>query len=279
MRFAHDSDKGAANTMRAPMTSPIRCLLVDDEPPALDELSYLLSGFEDVRIVGTAMSASQAMEEIVRLRPEVVFQDIQMPGATGFHVLERALKCPELPLFVFATAYDQYAIRAFEENAVDYLLKPVSRERLANCLGRLRNQLRHMNPGQAAQPKLEELLKGMGLGQPLVRISVEHRGRVLLLGHADVVVIRTEGRRTLVHTRDTQYVHHGPGTLDRLEEKLAALSFFRANRGELVNLAQVRDFAPWFNGKYLLTMRDHAATEITVSKARVRDFRDQLGLA
>ena len=156
MRFVRDSDKGAANTMRDPMTSPIRCLLVDDEPPALDELSYLLSGFEDVRIVGTAMSASQAMEEIVRLRPEVVFQDIQMPGATGFHVLERALKCPEPPLFVFATAYDQYAIRAFEENAVDYLLKPVSRERLANCLGRLRNQLRHMNPGQAQTRALDE---------------------------------------------------------------------------------------------------------------------------
>lgn len=279
MRFVDDSDNGAANIMRGPMTSPVRCLLVDDELPALDELSYLLSDFEDVRIVGTAMSASQAMEEIVRLRPEVVFQDIQMPGATGFHVLERALKCPDPPLFVFATAYDQYAIRAFEENAVDYLLKPVSRERLAKCLGRLRCLLRQNEAGLAAQPKLEELLKGMGLGQPLVRISVEHRGRVLLLGHADVVFIRTEERRMFVHTRDAQYVHHGPGTLDRLEEKLAALSFFRANRGDLVNLAQVRDFAPWFNGKYLLTMRDHAATEITVSKARVRDFRDQLGLA
>lgn len=261
------------------MTPPIRCLLVDDELPALDELSYLLSNFKDVQIVGSAMSASQAMEEVLRLKPEVVFQDIQMPGASGFHVLECALNYPYPPRFVFATAYDQYAIRAFEENAVDYLLKPVSLERLAKCLGRLRSLLRQGEAGLTDQPKLEELLRGMGIGPALVRISVEHGGRVLLLSHADVVFIRTEERHMLVHTRDAQYVHHGPATLDRLEDKLAALSFFRANRGELVNLAQVRDFASWFNGKYLLTMRDHAATEITVSKARVRAFRDQLGLA
>ncbi len=104
---------------------PIRCLLVDDEPPALDELSYLLSAFPDVNVVGAAMSAAQALVEIARLKPDVVFQDIQMPGGTGFSVLEKAMATPEPPLFVFATAYDQYAIRAFEDNAVDYLLKPV----------------------------------------------------------------------------------------------------------------------------------------------------------
>jgi two-component system LytT family response regulator/two-component system response regulator LytT len=260
------------------MNTPIRCLLVDDELPALDELSYLLSGFENVSVAGTAMSASQAMEEILRLKPEVVFQDIQMPGTSGFHVLERALKCPDPPRFVFATAFDQYAIRAFEENAVDYLLKPVSRERLAKCLGRLRCLLRQ-DDASCVQPRLNELLRGMGIGPSLVRISVEHGGRVLLLGHNDVVFIRAEERRMFVHTRDARHVHYGPGTLDRLEDRLAALSFFRANRAELVNLAQVRDFAPWFNGKYLLTMRDHAATEITVSKARVHAFRDQLSLA
>ena len=259
------------------MTTPIRCLLVDDEPPALDELSYLLSAFEDVTVAGTASSASQALEEIARLRPDVVFQDIQMPGATGFHVLEHSMENPQPPLFVFATAYDQYAIRAFEDNAVDYLLKPVSRERLSKCLDRVRCLLRRTT--SRAQPNLEALLRGLAVNPSLVRISVESGGRVLLLRHADVVFIRTEERRVMVHTRDAHYPHHGLGTLDRLEEKLAALSFFRANRGELVNLAQVRDFAPWFNGKYMLTMRDNAATEITVSKARVREFRDQLGLA
>lgn len=260
-------------------TAPIRCLLVDDELPALDELSYLLSDVGDVEIVGTAQSASQALEKISRLGPEVVFQDIQMPGGTGFHVLEQALQSGETPLFVFATAYDQYAIRAFEENAVDYLLKPVSKERLSKCLDRLRCQLRQHCSAPVTPPGLEALLRGMGLTPGLVRISVENAGRVLLLGHSEVVFIRTEERRMIVHTRDAQYVHHGPGTLDRLEEKLSGLSFFRANRADLVNLAQVRDFAPWFNGKYLLRMRDQAATEITVSKSRVRAFRDQLDLA
>jgi len=260
-------------------THPIRCLLVDDELPALDELSYLLSSFGNVEVVGTAQSASLALEKITQLRPEVVFQDIQMPGASGFHVLEKAMECSEPPLFVFATAYDQYAIRAFEENAVDYLLKPVSKERLEKCISRLGCLLRRSCPTPVPKPNLEALLRGMGLAPTLTRLSVEDGGRVLLLEHADVVFIRTEERRMIVHTRNAHYLYHGPGTLDRLEEKLSAMSFFRANRADLVNLAQVRDFAPWFNGKYVLTMRDLGATEITVSKARVRDFREQLGLA
>ncbi len=261
------------------MTKPLRCLLVDDELPALDELSFLLSGFDDVEIAGTARSAGQALEEIARLRPDVVFQDIQMPGGTGFSVLERAMLMPEAPLFVFATAYDQYAIRAFEDNAVDYLLKPVSMERLAKCLNRLRALTSRAAPQSAPQPDFRSLLRGMGLGPSLTRLSVDNGGRVLLLDHGDVVFIRTEERRTMIHTREGCFPAHGPCTLDRLEQRLEPLSFFRANRAELVNLAQVRDFAPWFNGKYVLTMRDCASTEITVSKGRVRDFRDRLGLA
>lgn len=260
-------------------TNPIRCLLVDDELPALDELSFLLSDIGGVEILDTAQSATQALEKIEALQPEAVFQDIQMPGASGFQVLEQAMQLPEPPLFVFATAFDQYAIRAFEENAVDYLLKPVSRERLFKCIERLRCQLRQQCAAPAGQPGLAALLRGMGLNPGLVRISVEDGGRVLLLEHTKVVFIRTEDRRMVVHTRDAQYTHHGTASLDRLEEKLAPLSFFRANRSDLVNMAQIRDFAPWFNGKYLLRMHDGAATEITVSKARVRAFREQLDLA
>lgn len=258
--------------------SPLRCLLVDDEPPALDELSYLLSQFHDIIVVGTALSATQALTEIDRLQPDVIFQDIQMPGQNGFHVVHQAMTRANPPLFVFATAYDQYAIRAFEDNAVDYLLKPVSRERLAKCVDRLRCLIRRDCPHPLPQPDLEALIRGLGLGPTLVRISVESGGRILLLPHTDVVFIRTEERRMIVHTRDANHLHHGPGTLDRLEDRLSAHSFFRANRGELVNLAQVRDFTPWFNGKYVLTMRDRLATEITVSKGRVRQFRDRLNL-
>jgi two-component system LytT family response regulator/two-component system response regulator LytT len=256
----------------------LRALIVDDEQPARDELAFLLSEHDDVEVVGVAMSASQALDEISRLKPQVVFQDIQMPGASGFYVLEQTMARPDPPLFVFATAYDQYAIRAFEDNAVDYLLKPVSRERLAKCLVRLRCLVRESCVGADTRPDLAKLLRGMGLGKALVRISVESGGRVLLLSHAEVVLIRTEERRMIVQTRDVRHAYHGPCTLDRLEERLAPHSFFRANRAELVNLAQVRDFASWFNGKYVLTMRDAAQTEIVVSKSRVRLFRDLLDL-
>ena len=206
------------------MTKPLRCLLVDDELPALDELSFLLSGFDDVEIAGTARSAGQALEEIARLRPDVVFQDIQMPGGTGFSVLERAMLLPgEAPLFVFATAYDQYAIRAFEDNAVDYLLKPVSMERLAKCLNRLRVLTSRAAPQAAPRPDFRSLLRGMGLGPSLTRLSVDNGGRVLLLDHEDVVFIRTEERRTMVLTREGCFPAHGPCTLDRLEQRLEPL--------------------------------------------------------
>lgn len=253
----------------------IRCLLVDDELPALDELAYLLSKFEDITILDTAMSATQAVEKIHGLRPDVVFQDIHMPGGTGFQVLEHAMRSPSPPLFVLATAYDQYAIRAFEERALDYLLKPISEERLLKCVDRLREQLRA--PSAPVTHELEAVLRSMGRPSA-VRVSVEWKGKILLLPHTDVVFARAENRRIVVYTREQYYLLHGQAPLDKLEARLEPLSFFRANRSELLNLEHIRDFAPWFNGKYLVTMHDLATTEITISKNRARAFRERVCL-
>lgn len=255
----------------------IRCVLVDDEPPAIDELSYLLSAFAGVEVVGTAASAGQALEVIAREEPDVAFLDIQMPGASGFEASQALLTLPRPPLLVFATAYDEHAIRAFEENAVDYILKPVSRDRLAKTVDRLREILAR-GGGRRSGSGVEDLLRGMGIGPELIRVSVEVNGRVLLLKHGEVVFFRSSDRRVMAHTASAAHPVHGSPTLDRIEERLKGLPFFRANRGELVNLAQVRDFAPWFNGKYVLTMRDAEQTEITVSKGRARLFRERLGL-
>ncbi|WP_415712800.1 LytR/AlgR family response regulator transcription factor [Maridesulfovibrio sp.] len=108
----------------------IRCILIDDEIPAIDELNFLLSDFSDISVIGTANSASQGVKIIAEKEPDLVFLDIQMPGKNGFHVLQEIMQFPEPPLVVFATAYDEYALQAFEENAVDYILKPLSREKI-----------------------------------------------------------------------------------------------------------------------------------------------------
>lgn len=259
----------------------IRALIVDDEPPARDELAFLLSEFADVSVAGQVASAREAVAAIRDLEPDVVFLDIEMPGGSGFDVLADVLDDgAEPPLFVFATAFDQYAIRAFDENAVDYVLKPFTSERLAKSLARVRSALatRSQGPGGDVRDELHKLLASVSAGRGFTRVAVEHGGRIALLRPEEIILCCCEERRVVVHTAREALACHGPLTLDALEERLESHSFFRANRGTLVNLARVREFSPWFNGKYNCVMDDAQGTEVTVSRGRVPAFKEQLGL-
>ncbi|XXJ21121.1 LytR/AlgR family response regulator transcription factor [Desulfovibrio caledoniensis] len=259
------------------MNNIIRTILVDDEPPARDELNYLLSSHGDIDVVGTVGNAADAVKSIAAKRPDLVFLDIQMPGRDGFSVLQEVMAMDGQPLVVFVTAYDDYAIRAFEENAVDYLLKPVDPKRLADSLERVRRRLAASENRESSEV-LRRLLAGAGIKPGVTRISVEHSGRNILLSPQEIVYFDCVNRRIHAKTREALYPCASDVTLDRLEERLEGFPFFRANRSQLVNLALVRTYAPWFNGKYVLTMRDEAETEITVSKARVRPFKDAMEL-
>lgn len=256
----------------------IRTLLVDDEPPARDELAYLLESFPDLE-VSEARNAAEALKAIRETSPDLVFLDIQMPGRDGFHVLSESLCLPEPPLFVFVTAYDEYAVRAFEENAADYLLKPVSRERLQKSVERVRRMLRRRGRGPL-QPELTALVRDAAAPPPagLARLTVERGGRIQLLDAAEVTHCERQDKHILVHTGRGSFPCHGPGSLDELEVRLRGLPFFRANRGTLVNLERVREFSPWTAGKYSLVLDDEAGTEITLSRGRVKDFKQRLGL-
>lgn len=262
-----------------PVPDIIRTILIDDESPALDELSFLLSDFEDIEIIGTATSASKGISLIREMEPELVFLDIQMPGKNGFHVLQEIMEFPNPPLVIFATAYDEYALRAFEENAVDYILKPLSTERLGKSIERARCLVFANCEEKVEMPDMNALLSTMGLGQKVLRISVEASGRILLLEPADVILCRVVERKIMVYTAKGVFPCYGDKTLDKLEERLAGQPFFRTNRGEMVNLTHVRDFAPWFNGKYVVTMKHIDEEEIIISKGRVKEFRQRLGLA
>jgi len=256
---------------------PIRVLIVDDEPPARDELAYLLSEFGDIEVVAQAGSAREAVEQILGHEPDLVFLDIEMPGGSGFDVVGATLDLETQPLVIFATAFDQYAIRAFEENAVDYLLKPVTEDRLAKSLARAREILAARDSRGEARENLHRLLAESG--PPLFsRIAVERDGRIALLKPEEVVFCATDARRLMIHTGDGAWPCHGICTMDALEQRLGSRSFFRAGRGVLVNMERVRAFSPWFNGKYNLVLDDAEGTELTVSRGRVQDFKDRLGL-
>jgi len=260
-----------------PEIMTIRTLLVDDEPPARDELAYLLASFPDLELA-EAPNATKALRAIRDTSPDLVFLDIQMPGRDGFHVLRESLCLPLPLLFVFVTAYNEYAVRAFEENAVDYLLKPVSRERLHISVERVRGLLRQRREAAGApQPGLEALARSTAPGA-LVRLMVEAGGRIQLLDAAEVTHCEKLEKRIMVHTADRSFPCHGPGTLDELEDRLRGLSFFRVNRGTVVNLERVREFSPWTAGKYCLVLDDDAGTEVTLSRSRVKDFKQRLGI-
>lgn len=259
----------------------IRTVIVDDEPPALDELAYLLSRFPDIEIVALAGSGREAVEVISRERPDLVFLDIEMPGMSGFQVLRQMMVQGRPPLVVFATAFDEHAIRAFEEDTVDYILKPMSLERLGKTMERVRMLLARPRRSEEEE-RLESLLAKMGLfsggGAGLVRIAAEDEGRNILLTPDEVLYFTSQDRRVLAHTAEAAYAC-GPGlSLEKLEERLSGFDFFRANRSDLINLNFVRSFAPWHSGKYVITMRHRDATEVVLSKSRVRQFKAALGL-
>ncbi len=256
---------------------PIRALIVDDEAPARDELLYLLQAHPEVE-PRQACTAGEALDVIAQGQTDLVFQDIQMPGQDGFDVLAGAQAMERPPLFVFVTAYDTHAIRAFEENAADYLLKPVSPDRLVRCLERVRRLLSGQ-AGPQLSDAIERLLCSAGRPQgPLARLAVEQGGRIALIPTSQVLVVEAEEKRVVAITDAGRLACHCMATLARACERLAGLPFFQANRAQLINLERIAEFSPWYAGKYSVVMSDEARTEVTVSRNRVRDFKARLGI-
>jgi DNA-binding LytR/AlgR family response regulator len=260
---------------------PIRALIVDDEAPARDELAYLLQAHRDVEAT-QAGTVREAMECLSRERIDLVFQDIQMPGQDGFQALAGAQELERPPLFVFVTAFDTHAIRAFEENAADYLLKPVSPDRLAKSLERVRRLLAEPPAAGALllTSAIERLLSPTGRpgAWPLGRLAVEQGGRIALVPTANVVFLEADEKHVLAVTDSGRLTCHGLPTLAKACERLAGLPFFQANRAQVINLERIVEFVPWFGGKYCVTMADPTRTEVTVSRNRVRAFKERLGI-
>lgn len=256
----------------------IRCLVVDDEPPAVEELSYLLNKIEDLEVVGKANSASKALEAIELLEPDLVFLDIQMPGRDGFDVIREIAGAEAAPLFVLGTAYDQFAVKAFDAEATDYILKPFTEERVRKSVERAR-QLLESRRQAPLSVQVAELVKHLA-SKPkgIVKISVESKGRIRMLDPHEIMFCKAENKGVTIQTKDKAFLLFGQSSLDVLENKLAPQSFFRVHRSYLVNLACIREVIPWFNGRYIVVTSDDQATEVPVSRQRVKELKELLGL-
>jgi len=279
----------------------ISALIIDDEQLARDELKYLLDSVGGVDVVGQGTNGIEAVDLIEEHHPDLVFLDVQMPGQDGFAVIERVMERnrakaakaaagieaeeAHLPQFVFATAYDQYAVRAFEVNAVDYLLKPFERARVQAAVERASSRMEADAAGTATAPEgaiesqLEALLKLLNRPQGAERtpapakLIVRAQSRLLLVDQGEICFASIDEGVIRIVTRNFE----GQSTCRTLEELLELLDsarFWRAHRGYVVNIDQIREVMPWFKSSYQLRMNDKQQTEIPVSRAQTKRLRE-----
>ena len=249
----------------------LRAFLIDDEPLALKRLARMLEATGRVTIVGRATDPTEGLAAVAATSVDVLFLDIHMPGLSGFQVVERV---PPGPAVVFTTAHDEHAVRAFEVNAVDYLLKPVARARLDGALDRV---ARRATPGaedlRAALDRLAQQLRAT----PFVEhLAARTRDRVQLIPAADVTHVLAKDRATYALTATSQ--HMLDATLAELERRLDPARFLRINRGILVNLTWVGELRAEPGGHLAVRLKDAGRTELAVSRDRARVLKDRLGL-
>jgi two-component system LytT family response regulator len=238
----------------------LRTLVADDEPLAREWLRKLLALEPDVEIVGEVGDGFRAVLAVQELKPDVVFLDIQMPGLDGFGVLEM-LGPREVPALVFVTAYDQYALRAFEVHALDYILKPFGQERLRATLERVRARLRSAATGDALE-SLSSLVEELhSLRAAPLWLLVREDGRSHFVKSADIDWIEAARNNVVLHVGKAAHSYHD--TMQGVESRLDRRRFLRIHRSTIVNIERIRDLEPWFNGDYVVTLRD--GTKLTLS--------------
>ena len=251
----------------------IRALIADDEPSARSRLRKLLARHPSIVIESDAHDGLAALEAIQNIRPDLVFLDVQMPGLNGFEVIE-ALAPEHSPLIVFVTAYDEYALAAFEANAVAYLLKPVSQSRLEAVVQRLEQLVR--TPNESSQEISRARAVALGSRQQLHHALALQRDRHLLIPLSDVCFFRVEDGVTRMKTATALYRTNY--AIGELEARLPRPPFFRAHRAVIANLDWVASISPMFKGALLLSMKDEQGSEIQVSERQASAVRQLLGL-
>ncbi len=250
----------------------LRTLIVDDEPLAREKLAELLAAEPEIEIIGECGDGLQAVAAIQSLRPDLVLLDVQMPELDGFGVLEAAGE-RQLPVVIFVTAYDQYALRAFEAHALDYLLKPFDRERLRKSLERARRQIERERAGEINQQLVSLLSDLKGRQQTLERLVIKAGGRVFFLRVEEIDWIEAAANYVKLHAgREAHLLRE---TMSGLEAKLDPAKFIRIHRSVIVNVERIRELQPLFHGEYAVTLLD--GTQLTLSRGYREKFQQLLG--
>jgi two-component system response regulator LytT len=299
------------------MATPLTALIIDDEPLARQELQYLLDAAGDVSILAQGTNGIEAVDLIRTHKPDVIFLDVRMPGLDGFAVLKRVLALDrkiKLPQVVFATAFDQYAVKAFEVNAIDYLLKPFDSKRVNRTLEKVRERLSSTelvaeSPGSlsasgggegrvagrvaGAEAKLDALLRMVEERTGIAAAGGAATG-VVATGRSGKVVVRAQSRLLLVDQKDLCFATIEEGrisvvtkalegdsncrTLEELTDQLDPEQFWRVHRSFVVNIQHIREVVPWFKSSYQLRMDDRKQTEVPVSRSQTKRLRELFNL-
>ncbi|WP_077924039.1 LytTR family DNA-binding domain-containing protein [Spirosoma sp. 209] len=259
------------------MSFPLRTLLIDDEPLAISRLRRLLDKHSDTfTVIGDAANGAEGLTLIEARQPDVIFLDIEMPLLNGFEMLS---KLTAMPMVIFATAYDQYAIRAFEENSVDYLLKPIEAERLARTAQKIRALVERNEPESRSNPMTESVMRLLAQMQPkkeIYSISVKTGEKIRLVPLSDIAFFEAEEKYVFLSTVDGQKFLTSY-TLTALAEKLPD-TFVRVSRSVLVNRQKISEVHRHFDGKYLLAMSDKKSTKLTTGSTYGDTVRQLLEL-
>lgn len=270
---------------------PISTVIVDDERPARDELAFLLKGFPELNVVAHGKNGLEAVALIKEHEPDLVFLDVQMPGLDGIGVVKRLVERKlRVPQIVFATAFDSYAIQAFELNAVDYVLKPFDKARIATAVQRAKKMVEaHTSPVE----RLETLVGQLGAAAaaasgaagaadrtrsaPPVKLLVKANARLFLVDAEDVIYASIQDGAITIYARDAEG-ESNYRTIDELAASLDSDVFWRPHRSYLVNIRHIKEVVPWFKSSYILKMNDKRQSEIPVSRAQTKRLRELIKL-
>ncbi len=256
----------------------LRALIVDDEYPARQELRYMLQNFDNVEIVGEATNANEALALIKALDYHIIFLDIAMPGMSGLELGAAIQDLSRKPHIVFVSAYDEHALKAFEVNAVDYILKPMEEQRLRKTIDKVLKSYQEVNdnfekgtegdkPDNSGRRNTKEIR--------IERIPAEKLGKTILVAMSDVFYAFTENDYVYIKTYNDKMITRF--TLKELEARLNPSVFYRTHRCFIVNLHRVTEIVPFFNGTYNLVMEDAEKSEVPVSRAQAKKLRKILG--
>jgi len=250
----------------------IRAIIVDDEELARDEMRFLLEG-EEVEVVAEAKDGPEALALVEEHAPDLLFLDIQMPGMNGFQVLQGLVGREHVPLVIFATAFDQYAIKAFEVNALDYLLKPIEKERLHEAVDRAS---RALPKREEYTEKLRKLAENIQVKTPfLPRIVIQKGKDVGLIESEKVAMLSREGRRVMAYTSEGTF-ETNYRDLDELEPQLDPLVFLRLGPDHIVNLRLIAEIMPWAGGRYNVVLDDADRTEVQLTRSQATLLKNKV---